>query len=247
MAKVTSYGNFKPLDSTNRHRLIVRSWGPEKAGKNHFGFTGPSPIFGQYFDPGGTEGVAEKFIRGEYGAPKEIHAITYRFDKSDVSQAQAVDIRDQFILDYEVALQNARTVQWDETEVWELFRWAQFGGDSDAPKFYAPLNAKYRFLIQSAYDAGVNLQLIQKVKEKWGENSKGQPRPTGGFEPTGFKEGNYICQANLEHAWDAENGFSVLVHNCRQNMTLSGERFGNLDWATLGMLVYPDSNESEWA
>lgn len=237
------FGNFKPLNSKDRYRLIVRSWGPDKVGKNHFGFTGPGPIFGQYFDPGGTEGVAEKFL----SEGKEIHAIQYRFDKSSMGQLQAADLRDQFILDYEVALKNARLVQWDETEVWELFRWAQFGGDSDAPRFYAPLNAQYRFLIQSAYDAGVNLQLIQKVKEKWGEDSRNKPKPLGTYEPVGFQQANYICQANLEHSWTKEDGFAVLVQNCRQNMALSNERYVGLDWATLGQLVYPESSDTDWS
>ena len=242
MNKKVDYGNFKPLDSVDRYRLIVRSWGPEKSGKNHFGLTGPSPIFGLYFDPGGTEGVAEKFIR----EGKEVHAVQYRYDKSKQDQSAAKDLRDQFIEDYEVALKYARLIQWDETEVWELFRWAQFGGDSDAPKYYAPLNAQYRFLIQSAYDSGVNLQLIQKVKEKWGENAAGKPRPTGGFEPTGFKEANYIVQANLEHNWTKEEGFTVRVVNSRQNMSLSGETYGGLDWPMLGNLIFPESSDKDW-
>jgi hypothetical protein len=237
-----STGNFQPLEAKAKYRLVVRSWGPDKVGKNHFGFTGPAPIYGQYFDPGGTEGVAEKFL--EEG--KDIRAIQYRFDKSRMNQTEAQEMRDQFIEDYELALDNARTVQWDETEVWELFRWAEFGADSDAPRFYAPLNARYRFLLQSAYDAGVNLQLIQKVKEKWGENSKGKPTPLGIFEPTGFKECNYIVQANLEHRWDAENGFHVHVVNSRQNMALAGQVYAGLDWSTLGTLVFPTSTEDDW-
>jgi len=244
MPKKTDYGNFKPLESADRYRLIVRSWGPEGSGKNHFGFTGPSPIFGLYFDPGGHEGVAEKFIR----EGKEIHAVAYRFDKSSMEQSQAKDLRDQFIEDYELALKNARTIQWDETEVWELFRWAQFGSDSEAPKNYAQLNAQYRYLIQAAYDAGVNLQLIQKVRERWGLNDKGKLGPTGIYDPQGFKEANYIVQVDLQHSWSEEDGFKVQIGKCRQNMTLRGQEFGggSLDWPTLGGLVFPESSEGDW-
>lgn len=246
MAKAKDYGNFQPLESASQFRLICRSWGREKSGKNHFGFTGPSPIFGQYFDPGGTEGVAEKFRRGEYGPAKEIYGVQYRFKKTEMEQEAAKDLRDQFIEDYELALKNARTVQWDETEVWELFRWAEFGGESDAPRNYGALNARYRSLIQAAYDAGCNLQLIQKVKEKWTQNAKGSPVPSGEFEPMGFKEANYIVQANLEHSWTKDGGFSVKVINCRQNMALAENEFAGLDLPTFGQLVFTDSSEEDW-
>lgn len=241
-------GNFKPLATTIPPRIIYRSWGQEKTGKNHFGFTGPSPIFGQYLDPGGTEGVAEKFIAGgEFGPPKEIYGTMYRFNKSTMDKAAAIEIRDQFIEDYDLALKRARTVQWDETEVWELFRWAEFDSDSDAPRLYAPLNARYRALLQAAYDSGVCLQLVQKVRERWGQNAKGSPVPLGVYEPTGFKEANYIVQMNLEHVWDKEQGFGVKVVNCRQNMTLSGETFWGMDFPSLAQLVFPHTTQEDWA
>ena len=245
-ARATNYGNFKLLSSDSRFRMIIRSWGRDKSGKNHFGFTGPGPVFGQYFDPGGTEGVAEKFRRGEYGSPKEIWGETYRFDKSKMERAQAEDIRDRFIEDYELALKNARTIQWDETEVWELFRWAEFNDDSDAPRNYNQLNARYRSLLQDAYDSGVNLQLIQKLKERWTANAKGSPTPSGVYEPVGFKEANYIVQANLEHLWERERGFVVRVVNSRQNMSIAGQEFPELDFPTLGQLVFTDSSEEDW-
>jgi hypothetical protein len=242
----TTRGNFSDLSAAIPTRLVFRSWGQEKTGKNHFGFTGPSPIYGQYLDPGGIEGVAEKFIRGEYGEKKIIRAVMYRFDKSKHDHTAAQEIRDRFIEDYEQALGEARMVQWDETEVWELFRWAEFGGDSDSPRNYAGLNARYRSLLQAAYDAGVNLQLIQKVKERWTTDAKGRPVPSGVFEPTGFKEANYIVQANLEHAWTPEGGFTVRVVNCRQNMSIAGQDFPGLTFPDLGQLVFPETNEEDW-
>lgn len=129
-----------------------------------------------------------------------------------------------------------------------MFRWAEFGGESDAPKNYNQLNARYRMLVQSAYDAGVNLQLIQKMKEKWGTNPSGKGlAPTGEFEPMGFKEANYIVQANLEHTWNEETGeFSVKVVNCRQNMSIAGQTYQGLDFPTLAMLVFPKTDEGDW-
>jgi hypothetical protein len=231
---------FESVSEDIVRRLIFRSWGLEKVGKNHFGFTAPGPIFGQYFDPGGIEGVAQKFLKAPLG-PKEIKAIQYRFNKKTDDQEAAIKIRDKFVDDYAFALTKARTIQWDETELWELFRFAEFGKESDTPREYGPLNGMYRGLLQDAYDAGVNLQLIQKVKEKWVNN-----KPSGIMEPIGFKQANYIVQVNLEHSWTPEGGFNVKVVNCRQNTELWGEDYGAISFAELGCLVFPDSEQEEW-
>ena len=62
-------------------------------------------------------------------------------------------------------------------------------------------------------------------------------------------------QANLQHLWvprdvdDPESAayFAVHVVNCRQNMAVAGETYQDLDWPTLGQLVFPDSAEQDWA
>ncbi len=243
-----STGNFAPIDPDDIYRLIYRSWGPEKSGKNHFGFTGPAPIYGLYLDPGGVEGVAQKFVKGTVKGfgPKEINAVYYRFKKNETDRDAAIEMRDTFLEDYALALRNARTIQLDETELWELFRWAEFDGESDAPRNYGALNAKYRQLLQDAYDSGVNLQLVQKIKERWTQNAKGSPVPSGVFEPMGFKEANYIVQANLEHSYDAETGkFSVRVVNCRQNMGVVGTH-ESLTFPELGSMVFGEESEDSW-
>lgn len=248
--KDTSWGDFQMVSDTVPHRMIWRSYGPEKSGKNHFGLTGPGPIAIQSFDIG-LEGVVEKF-RAE---GKEVRRTEYEFDKNDCSQDAAVEIRDRFIKDYELALNKARTIQWDtETELWEVFRFAEFGEASDAPKSYVGLNARYRDLIQQAYDANVNLQLIQKVKERWGtikkQNREGRivdsPFPTGEMEPTGFKEAGYIVQANIRHSWDKERGFVLHILNCRQNMGVAGEEFVDTSFPEFAQMVFPDTQQEDW-
>jgi len=253
MAKTKSveWGNFKPVNDAVPFRLIWRSYGQEKVGKNHFGLTAPGPIAIQSFDIG-LEGVVEKFRHPPLG-PKEIVFTEYEFDKTDDSQEAAQVICTRFVEDYELALQKARTVVWDtESEVWELFRFAEFGMNeqgvsTDRPARYVKLNSRYRDLIQLAYDAGVNLQLIQKVKERWKENAKGSPVPSGNFEPTGFKEAGYIVQVNLKHTWEKERGFIIDVVNCRQNMGIAGDQFENLNFPELAQLVFPESQETDWA
>lgn len=249
-----AWEGFAPAPTKSRYRMIVRSFGPEKTGKNHFGFTMPGPIGGQYRDPGGIEGVVEKFATAPLG-PKAIYAKYYRFKKEEYTQDQAQAMRDEFIKDYHRLLDiPARGIQWDETETWELFRYAEFGDKSDKPNAYEPLYAAYRSLLQDAYDAGVNLHLIQKVKEKWvsveetdrNGRTKNVGRPSGIFEPTGMRELGYLVQVNVEHRWSKEKGFTCYIHSCRQNMQLAGEEYADLDFATLGRLVFEHSSDEDW-
>lgn len=240
--KAIDYGRFEPISDSLPNRLIYRSFGWDKVGKTHFGLTMPSPILGMYLDPGGTEGVAQKFLRGDDGFPKkDIRQIQYRFNKKFDDQDKAKEMRDQWIEDYQHALTIARSIQWDETETWELFRFAEFGRESDLQREYGPLNGMYRGLIQDAFDVGVNLQLIQKVKTKW---VKGQS--TDEIEPVGFKQAGNIVQVSLEHTWSHADGFQVCIVNCRQNTEVWGETFTNLTFPELGQLVYPDSDEGDW-
>lgn len=242
MAKKAS--KFTTLTSSIPRRLVWRSWGREKTGKNHFGLTAPGPVYGLYFDPGGLEGMVEKFLE-----EKEVHAVQFRFNKKRNDQDEAKALKQEWIESYEEALNNAKTIQWDETELWELCRFAEWGRESAKGREYGPLNGEYRGWIQDAFDAGINLQLIQKVKEEWIDD-----KPSGGMVPFGFKQAGNIVQVNLEHSYtppedpDAkkEDGFNVKIYECRQNMGLSFENYGNIDFATLGQLIYPDSEAEEW-
>ena len=255
----SSWGDFEAVDDAVNYRLVWRSYGPEKTGKNHFGLTAPGPIAIQSFDIG-LEGMVEKFATGA-GVPKrEIKVRSYAFDAGNTSKSAAEELREKFIADFQIALKKARTIIWDtETELWELFRHAEFGLNqqgvaSDAPKDYVKLNAAYRDLIQLAYDTGVNLQLIQKVKEKWttyeAVDRDGRkvlrPQASGVYEPTGFKEAGYIVQMNLQHSWEKERGFVVKLLNCRQNMTMAGEEFTNITFPELATVIFGEESEEAW-
>lgn len=239
-ANTIDYGRFEPIKAEIPMRLIWVSSGREKCGKNHFGLTAPGPICGQYFDPGGIEGVAQKFLQPPLG-PKDIRQIQYRYNKKTNDMSYAMEVKAQFIEDYHQALKWARTIQWDETEFWEVCRFAEFGRESARGREYGPLNGEYRGLIQDAYDAGVNLQLIQKVKEAWKDD-----KPSGEMKPVGFTGAQNVVQVNLSHTWDQEDGFQTTITNCRQNMALAGMTLGELTYPMLGQLVHPDSDESDW-
>lgn len=243
-AKTSDDGGFQEVIDETGNQLVYRSWGLDKVGKNHFGFTMPGPIYGLYLDPAGIKGVAEKFKRGEVpGVPKkDIYERQFRFNKKFDDQDKAVEVRDQWMEAYEYALKRARSIQWDETETWELFRFAEFGRESAKGREFGPLNGMYRGLIQDAFDAGVNLQLIQKVKEKWAND-----KPTGEYLPLGFTQAGNIVQVSLEHTWDADEGFQVKIAKARQNTDIWGMQVGDLTFPQLGVLVYPDTDEDDWS
>lgn len=238
--KETNVDNYKDVTAEIPRRLIWVSSGREKCGKNHFGLTAPGPIYGQYFDPGGLEGVAEKFLEEPLG-PKQIKAIYYQFNKRQDEQAHAKEVKAKFIEDYKYALKHARTIQWDETEFYEVCRFAEWGRESARGREYGPLNGELRGLIMDAYNAGVNLQLIQKVKEVWEDD-----KPTGKMAPNGFRGAANVVQVNLAHTWDLENGFVTTITNCRQNMGIAGDENTDLDFVTLAQLVFPDTTEEDW-
>ena len=250
---MTEWGRFSLPDYQDPHRLVWSSYGPEGTGKTHFGLTAPAPIAVQLFDPKGVEGLLKQF-KG-----KEIRPIEYRFCPSRYKDAKskgdaARELWARFVEDYRLALTKARTVLWDKEDyVWETFRYAQFDDLTDRPANYYELYKEYRELVNEALDANVNLGLLQGVKEKWTLKKttdrngvvKETPTPSGIFERRGMREIPEIVQVNLEHWWD--NGFQTRIHKCRQQATLRGVTLTNLDFATLAMLVFPESQASEWA
>jgi hypothetical protein len=244
--------------TTPRRRLIWRSYGPQKSGKTHFALSAPGPIFIQSFDIG-LEGVVEKVIADG----KDIRALEYPFNAEDYTSEKqtaeaANELWKQFVSDYVAALNEARTIVWDtETEVWELLRYARLGAVSGAPKDYAVLNGEYRGLIRKAYGSGVNLGLIQKVKEKWVSKmdpTKGKlvPHNTGEMEPTGMKEVGFLVQTNLKHERVMDAGmnveYQVTVEDVRHNegQAIVGQTFPNFSFTDLATTVFPESQPEDW-
>ena len=248
MPKAATIGRFERADKDVKHRLIGASYGEQGTGKTHFWLSAPGPIYVQSFDFG-LEGVIQKFQQ-----EKEIYLREYDWTpgKEGLDWGATVDLRDQFIEDFELALKKGRTVIWDkETEVWELFRYAQFGEKSDAPRNYPELNQRYRYYIRRPYDLGVNFGLIQGVREKWvskPDKKTGELKPhnTGELVRTGFGELGSLVQVDIWHK-RANGCFTLDVGKCRQNPDLQDEQFTNLSFADLAMLVFPESGEKNWS
>lgn len=257
MAK-QDWGSFIKSDQQDRYRLVGASYGEQGTAKTHLWLGGPGPVGIQSMDFG-LEGVVNKWQK-----KKDIFVKEYDWSpgQEGLSQDDAIELRDQFIEDYELLLKKARTIIWDkESEVWELFRYAEFGAPNDAPKNYPELNQRYKHLVRRAVAdrEDVNFGLIQGVKEKWvskpkrGEPSVLQAHNTGEFERTGFKELGNLVHLDMWHR--REGGKYVIdVGKCRQNTAISDQSFSfdptNADdfnpFVFMALQVFPESEPSDW-
>jgi hypothetical protein len=258
---------FDRVSEDISYRSIVRLCGERGTGKTHFACTAPGPILLQSLDHG-TEGMIEKFVK----EGKEIYLKEYAWhpgaqrDKEgdvDFDQDYAKELRQTIEDDYRYALEHGvRTVIRDkETDIWELYRYAEFGGPSEAPKDYPALNQRYMAEINlvKAYP-GVNLFLIQGMKDEWGTKKrqtangvKESPAPTGVRVPSGFSRLDELvfveimCRRQgakfyLDLRWDHDPSFG----KCRQNPELSGDSFEAVTFPQFGTLLMPETEESDW-
>jgi len=243
---------FKKADSERRCRTIGLSVGEVGTGKTSFWLTAPGPIFVASLDKG-LEGIIE-----EHAGKKEIYFKEYDWSagKEDFSQEYAVEVRDEILRDYEIALEHARTIVFDkETSIWEVFRYAEFGGPTDAPKDYAKLNQRYINLINMAKAGSVNFGLIQSMKNEWGSytnptTGKKSGAPTGERVPVGFSQANELVYVEMLHrrqvVKDGPSEFYFDIGKCRQNTALQDQTFPACSFSEFGQLLIEGSEEGDW-
>lgn len=250
---------FQQLSTASPKAITWASRGGDGCGKSFFGATAPGPIWVAGFDAHGMARVDPTIREG-----KDIRLATYSFahlkvqegDRAAIKKA-AADIWNRFSDDYQLALRHARTVLWDREDLaWELLRYASFGGEKNEGSRtgqldYGDLNAEYVGLIQLAGDAGVNLGLLQGVKEKW--ISKFNPQRatmerhnTGELVPDGFGKVADHVDITLDHYWDAEQRDYMTRLVKFPNKDFKGEAFPNLTFAQMATLAFPTTTEEEW-
>lgn len=246
------FSRFIKADQGYKPRIIGASCGEYGTGKTHFWLSAPGPIVVQSFDQG-MEGVVEKF-QGE----KDIYLAEYEWSPTEaLGQREAIELRDKFIADFEHAVTVARTVIWDrETDIWELFRYSEFGGPNDAPKNYAQLNQRYRRLINMPKAVDINFGCIQGMKDVWDSkmnNNTGKKTPfnTGNRKSAGFSELEGLVHVNLEHVREGGE-FRIRVGKARgpgsqdvqdQEFPVASE--GN-PFVEFAQLVFPGTSEEDW-
>lgn len=251
MAKADKFARFVKADQPVKNRLIWASVGLPGSGKTHFALTAPAPIVVFSFDRG-LEGVVEGFQES-----KEIYVAEYDWSPTeDLDQQVAIDLRDKVIEDFEDAVQKARTVIIDkETDMWELFRYAEFGAPNDSPRNYPALNQRYRRLINMAKASDVNFGCLQGMKAEWAAkvNKKTGAQgaaATGQMIRAGFGELEGLVHVDLLHTYDkAEKSYIIEVGKSRGpgGFNVQGETLAGIDFPTLAQMVFPDSEEDDWA
>jgi hypothetical protein len=264
-AVVNPWGEFGDAiaAASERYNIIASSQGVGGSGKTHFWLTAPGPIAYFLLDPGGLKGMVTK---PEF-RNKEIKLIDFssQMDWGKQEKKERVKRAHDIYLRFEeawlIALKMARTIVIDkEDKLWETIRYAHDEVDSPTPKNFYELNLDYAAMIANAEGMGVNLGLVRGMKEKWGKTGQrldritGQMKDTMGFTgewvPRGQKEVTELVQVNLEHRWDDEDReFKVkILEKCRLGnaVELLGKEFGNLDFMTLGLELYPDVDVSVW-
>lgn len=234
-----------------KNRIIARSFGEVGTGKTHFWLTAPGPIVVQSLDQG-LEGVA----LNEYGK-KEIYPIEYDWSPTEkTSQDEAIELRTAFIEDYEYALKHARTILWDkESDVWELFRYAEFGEPNDAPRNYPKLNQFYRKHVNMAKPTDVNFGLIQGMTDEWITVKKRKPSgevteagaASGRRKPKGFGDLDGLVHLNLFHErTDGKMIINVGKARGPGGFEIQDQAFENLSFSDFAQLVFPGTDEDDW-
>jgi hypothetical protein len=255
MAKIASpFSRYTraTVEDYTRHRLIGLSFGEPGSRKTSFWLEAPGPIVVMSFDKG-LEGVVDRVLREN--PSKEIYVKEYEWLPTlDTSQEEAIALRDEFTADFEHAIQNARTVLWDkENDVWELFRYAEFGAPNDAPRNYPALNQRYRRLINMPKATDINFGLVEGMKDEWGSkvNKKTGAQgaaATGNRIRSGFGELDGLVHMVLQHHGVGPNDWAFTVGKVRGpgGVAVAGETFPNLSFPEFAQLVFPDSSPEDW-
>lgn len=257
-----------PLDRFKRAmpmavpRIIGVSAGEIGTGKTDFWLGAPAPLV--YFDFNrGLEGVVDRYL----DAGKDIRVQQYDWEPIGdlttegcaLSQDDAVELRDKVFADFKAACDAARTVVVDEEELWELYRYAEFGGPSDRPNNYSALNQRYLQLVTYAKKCTCNVGFIKGLKDEWVSVTKADGREagkaSGNRKLTGWKNLPGAVQLELWHE-RSKGQFNITIGKVRgsniigvtdtSHAVLSPKGETMFDFKTLGQLVWPNSEEADW-
>lgn len=252
--QTVDWASYEHLAEDPVPAIVWASRGGDGSGKSHFALTGPSPIFVCAFDAYGMNRV-NKSVKVD----KDIRISRYQFnprahgDKKDLIADAALAVWNQFVAEYRESLKHVRTVLWDREDLaWELLRYASFGAQNDAPKEYGPLYIEYTSLVQEATAAGVNLGILQGLRQKWVSKfdaGKGKMvgQNTGELIPDGMNKIPDLVDVTLDHRWDEVQKTFITKIGKFPNKDYRGDEFPDLDFPSMAMAAYPDSAAEDWA
>lgn len=246
-----SASGFTRVNTDAKRRLILSIEGTEGCGKNHFAFTAPGPQYFHSFDFG-DDGVVQKFMHD-----KVINRAEYRLNIAAGTAVQmasdtARPVWEKFRANYQEGLGKGRTTIIDTgTDTYEVLRMVEHGKLTQVlPHHYGPVNQAMKGIWREAYDSSSNLVMLHRMKEKWetkSVNGKEVSNKTGEWELAGYGGTYFEAQVCLR-AYKEWGEFKALIFKCRQNPTLEGMVLEGdmLNFKSLGMMVFPESEEKEW-
>lgn len=247
----SNWNDCEVLNEDSPTSITWVSTGDAGSGKSFFALTAPGPIWVAAFDPHGMDRVSTEIKRG-----KEIRVSRYPFNAGQYDTEQAVkkaanEIWHQFLDNYAAALMHARTIIWDrEDMIYKMQRYSNWGSTSAAPKDYEDLYIETVGLIQAAKEHGVNLGMLQGLREKWvtkydATKGKSVGQNTGDMIPDGMKKIKDHVDVSLFHRWDEEAKAYVVKIGKFTNPTFRDEELP-LDFPSMASAAYPDSDPSLW-
>jgi len=252
-------------EEIDRERLIMTVQGWTKNGTTHFGLTAPKPLLVQDIN-GRLEGTLRKFKGQEiyvthYKTPEtKIHMVADKGPGRSIKTSMPKEVRaaermiDQFIADFKQAIaEGIRTILWDKAnELWDSMRLADLEMLSHVGmEHYGVLNRRMRDLLSMATDSDVNLIMNHDLGEEYAEDpGGGRARPSGRFKRTGWKWMDRQSQLTFELCRQGKTNevkFIGTILDCGHDPELNGMELENPTFTDVALLVFPETEESDWA
>lgn len=259
MAKTTKpafdFSRYMKAEDVCKPRIVWAGYGASGSGKNHFAFTAPGPIVILSFD-NNIKGVVEKFQD-----TKDIYVKKYKWltsNKSDQSEAQ--DIRDAYEEDFLAAValvKDKGTLVVDrESDTWELYRYAEFGApNAGSINNYPALHAKIRKLLNVVKETDINCGFLQGLQNNWSstgkvnQNTGKKAMERNGMKRWGWEELDSQVHVDMEHTFNEDaQTWDIYVRKARGigSEFVQGQTFSNMDFPTMGQLLFPESEDRDW-
>lgn len=253
---------FDKATPVGKQRIIGASFGEVGTLKTSFWLTAPGPILLQSLDRG-TEGVVDvylKRLKADEDREKSIYVVQYDANThllaaENDAQAAAEELAQKIETDFKNAIDNGvKTIIWDkETQIYEIFKYAQFGSPSDTPSNYYALFQRYRALINQAKDSDINFGVIQGMKTPWVSEMKATGKM--GAKPSksdrvrrGMPEIDELMHLNIEHIIDEDGDFMMKVGKVRGPgaREIQNKVIPYCEFPEFATYVFPDTEEKDW-
>ncbi len=208
--------------------------------------TARPPVVFLSIDIGGLIGTVDQLIADGIVNPGDVQIAEYPWlpnEEGVYTQESAIETRDRFEADTVLAAALEGTVVVDkETQVWEMYRFAEFGAQNaaDVRREYGPLNTRYDGWINKLKGYDCNVGLIEEAKEVW----KGHNR-TDTYEPVGYRTLAGLMYVDIYH-FEQDQEHMFRIGKCKHNSSLQWQTIGATTFAELGTLLVPGSEESDW-